>query len=312
MTVYYYINIKCNVSKYKLLVNNEPFSTILIIFLGAIYITLKYIEIYEKTKDLMRYTSSSSVRVKILICLSEGLQTMSELKKEIGISSSTISYNLSNLEKRKITTKDGEKYALSPLGEMITLNLVENIKTTAAVSKFHRLWLNHDLSSIPPELIKTIGDLYNSTLIESESGEIFKPHETYQKILLESKYIIGVSPIFRLSYIDLYQKMVSEIGIDVELILTNDIIKQTMDGIDPKSLEDLQDFISREKVRLWVINEDVKTAFTVTDKYLSLGLFYEHGEYDNTRDLISDNHDAVAWGNRLFDYYRSKAEKFEL
>lgn len=259
----------------------------------------------------MKYTSSSSVRVKILICLSEGLQTMGELKNEIGISNSTISNNLTHLEKRKITTKEGEKYALTSLGHIVTINLKENIKLSATATRFQKLWVKHDLSSIPPELIREIGDLYNSILVESESGEIFKPHETYQKILLESKYIKGVSPIFRLNYIDLYRVLI-ENGINVELILTEDIVKETLDGINTESLEDLKDFMSQERVKFWVTNNDVKTAFTVTDKYLSLGLFHEHGDYDNTKDLISDDNDAVAWGNRLFEYYRNQAEKLEL
>jgi predicted transcriptional regulator len=280
--------------------------------LGAINISVNYVDIYSETKDLMRYTSNSSVRVIILICLSEGLQTMSELKEETGISSSTISHNLSDLEKRKITTKEGEKYYLTPLGNIITLNLIENIKTNAAVSKFQKLWMNHDLSSIPPELIKRIGDLHNSVLVEVDSGEIFKPHETYQRIISGSEYIKGVSPIFRFDYIDLYKKLVIEYGIDVELILTQDIVDQTMGGIDGQNLEYLQDFMSRDKVKFWVIPTDVKIAFTVTNKYLSLGLFNEQGDYDNTRDLVSDDHGAVAWGNQLFEYYREQAQKLEL
>jgi predicted transcriptional regulator len=186
------------------------------------------------------------------------------------------------------------------------------VKTTAVISRFQRLWLKHDLSGIPPELIKEIGDLYKSTLIESESGELFKPHQTYQKILLESKYVKGVSPIFCLDYVDIFQNMAIENDTDIELILTNDIFKKTMEGIDSKTLKYLQDFMSRDKVKLWVINDEVKTAFTVTDKYLSLGLFQENGNYDNTKDLVSDDHDAVTWGNRLFEYYRNKAEKLEL
>ena len=258
----------------------------------------------------MRYTSSSSVRVKLLICLNEGLHTMGELKKESGINASTISNNLSNLEKKKITTKKGEKYYLSPLGKIITLNLIENIKTSASVSKFKKLWIGHNINSIPEDLIKTIGDLENSTLIETESGEMFKTHETFEKIISQSKYIKGVSPIFRFNYIDLFKQMVFN-GINVELILTQDIVGQTMDGIDPENSKQLQEFMLQEKVKLWVINDDINIAFTVTDKYLSLGLFHENGDYDNTRDLISDD-DAVAWGNKLFEYYRDQAEKFEL
>ncbi|BDZ68956.1 helix-turn-helix transcriptional regulator [Methanobacterium ferruginis] len=276
---------------------------------GAINITLEYLDIYNETKDLLRYTSNSSVRVQILICLNEGIQTMSELKKYTGISSSTISNNLSNLEKRNITIKDGEKYALSPLGDILTLNLIENIKTVSVVNKFKKLWLNH-LSDIPPALLKKVGSLYKASLIEAESEEIYKPHEIYGEVLRNSKYVKGVSPIFRFSYIDLYRNIV-ENYITVELILTKSILSETLSGIDSKSLEYLKEFMSQEKVKFWVIN-DAKTAFTVTDKYLSLGLFHEDGNYDPTRDLISDDNDAVTWGNQLFEYYKNQAEKLEL
>ncbi|MCC7551282.1 MAG: winged helix-turn-helix domain-containing protein [Methanobacterium sp.] len=278
--------------------------------MGAINITLEYLDIYNETKDLLRYTSNSSVRVQILICLNEGIQTMSELKKYTGISSSTISNNLSNLEKRNITTKEGEKYALSPLGDILTLNLIENIKTVSVVRKFQKLWLNHDLSDIPPALLKKVGSLYKANLIEAESEELYKPHEIYEEVIQNSKYVKGVSPIFRFSYIELYRNIV-ENDITVELILTKSILSETLSGIDSKSLEYLSEFMSQEKVKFWVIN-DAKTAFTVTDKYLSLGLFHEDGNYDHTRDLISDDNDAVTWGNQLFEYYKNQAEKLEL
>jgi predicted transcriptional regulator len=279
--------------------------------LRGIYITLEYIEIYHEIKDLLRYTSSSSVRVKILICLSEGKQNMNEIKKETDISSSTISHNLSNLEKKKITTKEGEKYILTPFGNLITSNLIENMKPTAVITKFQKFWLNHDLSSIPPKLIKEMGDLYNSSLVESESGEIYKPHETYQGIILKSNYIKGVSSIFRFNYIELFRNII-ENEIDVELILTDNIISKIMEGIDSESLKHLKNSMSQDKVKLMVINNDVRIAFTVTDKYLSLGLFHEQGDYDNTKDLISDDHDAVAWGNKLFEYYRNQSQEFEI
>jgi predicted transcriptional regulator len=63
---------------------------------------------------------------------------------------------------------------------------------------------------------------------------------------------------------------------------------------------------------MWVLNEEVKIGFTVTDKYLSLGLYTKEGGYDLSRDLISENQDAILWANKLFDYYLKKADKIEL
>ena len=275
-------------------------------------VTLDYINIHHDIKDLLKYTSSSSVRVKILICLSEGIQTMSQLKKRLGISSSTISYNLSNLEKSNFTSKDGEKYILTPIGNLITYNLKENMKTIGVISKFQKFWLNHDLSAIPPELIKKIGNLYNSSLVESESGEIYKPHEKYQEIILQSNYIKGVSSIFRFNYIDLFQHLILENDINVELLLTKDVIQKIIQDIDPDNLKALKNSMTRENIQIGIIHPEVRIAFTVTDKYLSLGLFYEQGDYDKSKDLISDDHDAVVWGNQLFEYYRNQSQKFQL
>ena len=76
-------------------------------------------------------------------------------------------------------------------------------------------------------------------------------------------------------------------------------------------MEYLKSFISQDMVKFWVIPE-VKIAFTVTDKYLSLGLFLEQGDYDNSKDLISDDYDAVTWGNQLFKYHKNQAKPFTL
>lgn len=237
---------------------------------------------------------------------------MNELKKETGITTSTISNNLSNLEKKNITTKKEDKYVLSPIGNIITCNLTENIKTMGVINKFQRFWLNHDISSIPPELIKQIGDLYNSSLVESESGEIYKPHETYSKILLKSKYIKGVSPILSSKFIELFQNMIVKNDINVELILTQDVINQIIAGIDLENLGHLTNSISQGKVKIRVIDNNVRIGFTVTDKYLSLGLFHEYGDYDHTKDLISDDHAAISWGNQLFEHYQKQSNEFKL
>ncbi|OPY27279.1 MAG: hypothetical protein A4E27_00575 [Methanobacterium sp. PtaU1.Bin242] len=102
-----------------------------------------------------------------------------------------------------------------------------------------------------------------------------------------------------------------ESGKEVELILTPQIIKKMTGVMDPATLMQLGELISREKLKLWTVNQNVKLAFTVTDKFLSLGLFKDNNEYDTTKDLVSDNPDAVAWGNSLFEYYRDEAHRFK-
>jgi predicted transcriptional regulator len=59
-----------------------------------------------------------------------------------------------------------------------------------------------------------------------------------------------------------------------------------------------------------VLNEPLKVGITVTDKALSLGLYKKDGiTYDTTTDLFSIDSHAIAWGERLFSFYRERAEQ---
>jgi len=49
----------------------------------------------------------------------------------------------------------------------------------------------------------------------------------------------------------------------------------------------------------------------VTDSIFSLGLFDKRDIYDPTHDLISKDKEAIEWGRKLFEYYKSKARKVD-
>jgi len=72
----------------------------------------------------------------------------------------------------------------------------------------------------------------------------------------------------------------------------------------------INEFLSRyELFKLYIISDDLKVAFTVTDRFLSLGLYRLDGTYDAGNDLICIGKDAIAWGFDLFEYYKTCAVK---
>jgi predicted transcriptional regulator len=157
-----------------------------------------------------------------------------------------------------------------------------------------------------------IGSLSDSQLIEADNTDIFKTHGTFQEILLKSKSIKGVSTIFHPDFTNFFLKILSNNEVEVKLILSDEILKKTIKSINPGNLKDFLKLSSNGNLKMWVLNEEVKIGFTVTDKYLSLGLYTKEGGYDLSRDLISENQDAILWANKLFDYYLKKADKIEL
>ncbi len=269
------------------------------------------LEIYEVVSEDLKFLLTSRVRTKVVISLIEGPHNLGDLKKDLNLDAASISHALKNLGERQFVVKRDNAYNLSQKGRIICIKLIDVIKTVYAVQGNEKLWLNHDIDDIPKALLSTLGDLSDSILVESEPTDLFKPFDNFNNILLKSNNIKGLSPIFRLDIVESIQKRV-ENGADVELIFTGNVLTKLLSTVDSESLLDLENYISMDNLRIWQIDNNIKVAFTVTDNFLSFGLFSSTGEYDSTKDLVSNDPDALAWGNRLFNYYKAKSKLFHL
>ena len=264
------------------------------------------IKMYDEVKDDLKFISSSGVRLKIIISLTSGTKELKDLKEDLSIDTSNILHAIRDLEKKDIIFKQEDNYFLSSTGIILGFKLVDMIKTISTVQKNKKLWVNHEISDIPQHMILRMGELYDSNLVESELIDIFKPRKNFSQILADSKNIKGISPILYQDYIDEFKLLIKN-GKEVELILTPNIIKEIMNFMDPESLSELRELLSKEKLKIWTTDHNIKVAFTVTDKFISLALFSTNGEYDTTKDLVSEHPDAITWGNNLFEFYRSKS-----
>ena len=64
---------------------------------------------------------------------------------------------------------------------------------------------------------------------------------------------------------------------------------------------------------VWVTTEKLRVGLTITDKYLSLGLFKKDTNlYDSSSDLFSSDRLAVEWGEDLFRYYKERSTKLDI
>lgn len=275
------------------------------------YMTINTIlDFYEKVKDDLKSQSMSSVRIKIILSLSKGPQKSKDLKELTGMRSSTILHGINELEKQDLVLREGDIFFLSEIGKIIALKLIDMIKTSVSLKKFQKLWLDHEIDDIPPELLMNIGDLSNSKLVETDNIDIFKPHGAYMDILLQSKEIKGVSPIYYPDYTETFKNLIDK-GIKVEIVLTKNILEKTINSLD-QGKKDLKKLISTGNLIIWKLNRDTKVAFTITDKFAVMGLFFIKGTYDSNRLLISNHEDAISWNTKLFEYYREEADKLEL
>jgi len=257
-------------------------------------------------QNTLRLAACSELRRGILVSLREGKKALSELRTELEISSTTAIHALRELEKEHLVLQDEHRdYALTKIGEVIALKLSDFIDAIKVLKKHEDFWLTHDLSGIPPHLLEKIGWLKDSALIEAPATDVLKIFTDFIDILKNSKEIRGITSMFIPEFGSLLEELAIEKNVDVELILTEEILE----GIDKETLKRI--FVDKSsKLKLYMMKEDTKVAFTVTDYLISFGLFNIDGTYDWNKDLVSYNRKAIEWGRELFEWYCKRAERF--
>ena len=260
-------------------------------------------------QNTLRLATCSELRRVILVSLGEGEKALSELREELEVSSTTAIHALRDLERYNFVFQDEHRdYALTKIGEMIALKLSDFVDAIEVLKKHEDFWLTHDLSGIPEQLLEKIGWLNNSNVVKIDVLDIIKTHKTYIAFIETAKWIRGVSSIFSPDYPKVFEGLVKK-TIDTRLILTENVWEKVIEAV---GLENIRYQLSKGCLEIFIAEEDVKVAFTVTDAVLSLGLFALDGTYDNTCDLISNDERAVCWGVELFEQYQKGTMKYEI
>lgn len=261
--------------------------------------------IYEKSSDWLRLLARSEIRIKILMILNDDSMKLGQLRNNLNLTSSTILHAMKDMDDEGLIENTDEGYALTNIGRIQAILISDLIKTITVLTKNKDFWLSHDISGIPEHLLKGLGDLSGCDAVLGGKADILKPHLNFIKVLMGAKVVRGVSPIFYHEYPNIIEKLVKN-NANVETIVTNEILSILNNGEYKSRLESL---LNEKNFLLWVIDEEVKVAFTVTDSVLSFGLFRDDGAYDLTTDLISQKKDAIKWGNELFEYYRKRSNR---
>ena len=234
----------------------------------------------------------------------EGEKNLNSIRKELGASGSTIIHAYTDLEALKLMEREGRTYKLTPLG-FIEANLIKETESALRVlEKFKGFWLTHEVSVIPSHLLRRIGDLEESVLVQNDSEDLAKVHTMFQQILLTSKKVQGVSPIFHADFVKIFQKLLED-GAYVELIVTRGVLEKTLSLVDIKLFTR---YIAENRLSVFLANE-LRVALTVTENSFSMGLFSNNAGYDYTQDIVSNDLKTIKWGEDLFKHFLSASEK---
>lgn len=115
----------------------------------------------EKLCDLL-FEVSNEDRLRILVKLDEESMNITQLSKELGLSTQETSRHINRLNEVELTTKDPDGLNRLTLFGRLTLRQLSGLEF---VSRHREYFSSHTLAGLPQELVSRLGDLMGSKTV---------------------------------------------------------------------------------------------------------------------------------------------------
>ena len=267
------------------------------------------LQIYERHHKLIHSIYSSRLKVQVLLTLNQGNASLAHLRAVTGSTSQALIPKIRTLESQVLVEAVNYEYHLTPLGKVVAVNVQDYVMLVGGIARYTGFWASHDLSGLPQEFLKTLGDLHEGEVKSDTTTDMFFVYSHYLEILKDAKYIHGISSVASPGLASFLAEKVAD-GVPVELVVNEEVISLLMQDPYASNMKELAGF---SNFVIWVTAEPLHLGLTVTDRHLSMGLYHKDQKlYDSASDLFSEDPDAVAWAERLFQYYKNHSEQLSV
>jgi predicted transcriptional regulator len=210
------------------------------------------------------------------------------------------------------------------MGATIVTNMQFFLNTLSIYEEHLDFWIEHDLSSIPSNLLSRVRELGHINILERNLSSVFWLPEELTKDLVDSKRIMSFVSVFHPSSPFLYSEYM-ETGIEATAIITKPVLDilqtefnsripflKTNNSILNRALleykQKIKHILSSKASNFLVYEADLKPmSMIVTDKIFLLSLPDKKGRL-TPQFLISSEPQALKWGEELFMYYKERSK----
>ncbi|MBQ2666871.1 transcriptional regulator FilR1 domain-containing protein [Methanobrevibacter sp.] len=248
----------------------------------------------------IKYILSSGMRSRLLLCIYDNPKNLDDLRKDLKKPSATILHGLKELETINLVKKAKKSYELTSNGYLLTTNMIKLIENWHSVNKSKDFWNNHDLASIPEDLLKNIYLLKDAECVSSTTSNLSNAFNAYLQLISNATRMKIILPIYSENHfkylMDLLEKNKLE---SLDLVINREILN---------SLQNHELFneriLNNEKVIVNCLNDNLKLFLTYSEEFMSLSLFFDDGHYDDSQILIAKDENALKWARTLINHYR--------
>ncbi len=227
---------------------------------------------------------SSEKRIGILQTLDEKPMTFTNLIKQVDMTSTEASRQLSRLTEARLIEKKGDGiYYNTLLGKLV----ISAISDMDFISEKSGYFLKHDTAQIPLDLLRQIDALSTGEIVTG----VYNILNTHEKLGDGIKsYMWYMSDDFPRHHVPNIEKKLEE-GLEIKVILPNDLCS-------PSILTEK----SRNKIKVKVLDE-IKISVIVSDKFCIIQLPGLDGKIDQNTAIFGYDDRFREWCKKLFQYY---------
>jgi predicted transcriptional regulator len=251
----------------------------------------------------MDIVTLSGIRKELLLYLDSGPHSLSEIRDRFDITSPEVSPRIKELIEHKLVKFENKMYHLTPMGKTIVSSFQPFVNTLNVFDQYPEFWESHDLTSIPEEFLLRIGEIKNYIIIEDDMEDINRTKVEGLDLIMQSKYLLGVSMLYDNDMPDLLIKLLDN-NVKVSIIISKNVFNKLItDDFSFNKFKEYSNFSA------YISDDNIRTAFTVNDFSLFFSLCYLNGKFDLHSNCISNEKSAINWGTDLFEYYKKNSQK---
>ena len=252
---------------------------------------ISILKIYETISKEVKYLTNSLVRLKILATLYEQELNMKELNNMTGLSYSSISSNMHDLEVEDYLYRESNKYFLSNSTKLKVRNVLELNGVIKVLNEFFNILDKHIVCMIPEKSIAEMNLLEKANIIESDGFDVYRAYKYIADALAGADDVKCILPF----YYEEFNEKLNNLCLEKKSIdlIVSDLVFETFKN--NSKISKLESFSGKNNFLL-----------IVTNQMMILGLFKDDGYFDQNRLLTSDDEDSIRWANNLFENFKNK------
>lgn len=256
----------------------------------------------EDIKKELKFLVSSSVRLELLIQLHDSDSTIKELHEKTDLNYSSITNNLTKLEKLGYIFKIEEKYSLTTSTRIKLINILYLNNNIEFLNEYIDFINNHYVENDNISSLSTLPFIKNSQLIQADSITPYLATETIEETMMREGVVKSICIYLHpncsgMIAFMMHQKSAFEVIVPIGF--AQYIIKHANDYKTDEPLENV--CFNVKPLREVPLN----IALVVSEQEIVVGLVKKGGLFNKNCVLRTEDESAKRWGLHVFREFES-------